>query len=300
MRALFMINPKAGSNRARARWTAFELQLRQAGIEAKHLFTSSPGHATHLARKAAGQYELLIAVGGDGTASEIANGILSAQAGKTTLGVVPVGTGNDFAKTLGVDTEANAIASLVSGKMKSVDVIEVHCVVNGKPIVRHALLFAGVGIVCESLRRTNGAVKWLFGQRMAYYVGLAWALCSYRSPRVRVSCDLATYHERFLFVGASNTEITGGGMRIAPGATIDDGELNVNLVEALGPWQALKQLSRLRRGEHITHPAVRYLPARTLEVDADSALEVAADGDLIGHTPARFTVRPKALRVCVP
>ena len=119
MRALFIINPTAGSNRARARWTIFEPQLRQTGLQADYLFTTSPGEATHLARKAASQYDLLIAVGGDGTASEVANGILSAQAGNTALGVVPVGTGNDFANTLGVQTDANAIASLVSGKTKS-------------------------------------------------------------------------------------------------------------------------------------------------------------------------------------
>jgi diacylglycerol kinase (ATP) len=299
MRALFIINPTAGSNRARARWAALEPQLRQAGIQADHLFTTESGEATHLARKAASQYGLLIAVGGDGTASEVANGILSAQACNAALGVVPIGTGNDFAKTLGVQTDADAIASLVSGKTKCIDVIEVHCVINGKPIIRYALLFAGVGIVCESLRKTSGAVKRLFGRRMAYYVGLAWALCSYRSPRLRVRCDLETYDKRFLFAGASNTEIAGGGMRIAPGARIDDGQLNVNLVEALGLWRALKQLDRLRRGEHIYHPAVRYLPARELEVDAAGALEVAADGDLIGHTPARFIVRSQALQVRV-
>ena len=270
------------------------------GIKTEHSFTTLPGDAASLAQKAAGTFDVLIAVGGDGTVSEVAHGILSGPADRTSLAVVPFGTGNDFANTLGIRTEANAIASLISGKRKSIDVIEVHCVVKEKPVVRYGLLFAGVGIICECLRRTSNMVKWMFGQRMAYPVGLAWALCTYRSPRARVCCDQRTYHERFLFVGASNTEIAGGGMKIAPGARIDDGELNVNLVQALGPWQSLRQLARLRRGEHITHPAVRYLPARKLEVDADSALEVAVDGDLIGHTPACFSIRSKGLQVCIP
>jgi diacylglycerol kinase (ATP) len=135
---------------------------------------------------------------------------------------------------------------------------------------------------------------------MAYPLGLIAALFRYQAPMLRVSCGGCHLHKRFLLAGASNTEIIGGGMRIAPGALIDDGLLNINLVEALGPLRALKQLNRLRRGDHITHPAVQYLSAQKLEVDADVPCGVATDGEVIGFTPAAFIARPKALRVCVP
>ena len=300
MRAFFIINPNAGSNRGRGRWEALRAQLERRSIRADHAFTASPGDGIALARKAAVTHERVVAVGGDGTASEVADGILCSGSETTSLGIVPFGTGNDFAVSVGLHTEAAAIESLLSGKTRTIDVIEVHCESRQQRIVRHALLFAGVGIICEALKKTNGVVKRLFGQGLAYPAGLAWALCSYRSPTMHITCDSASYHQQFLFAGASNTEIAGGGMKLAPGAKIDDGQLNINLVEALGTWQALQQLGRLRRGQHISHPAVRYVSARRLEVAADEPLEVAVDGELIGQTPARFVVRAKALRVCVP
>lgn len=176
----------------------------------------------------------------------------------------------------------------------------VHCWSHTKPLVRHVLLFAGVGIVSETLRCTNGFVKRLFGRKLSYPVGLAWALCGHSSPRMQIRCDGRNYDERFLFVGASNTEIAGGGMRIAPGARIDDGRLNVNLVQALGRWEGVRQLRRVCLGRHTTHPRVTYFAAPSLEIQSDVPLEVAADGELIGCTPARIEVRARALPVRVP
>lgn len=300
MRVLFIINPTAGAGYAGRRWTALDQRLRQSGIRAETRFTTRPGEAALLARQAAGSYDAIAAVGGDGTASETADGLLSVGRPSSALAVVPFGTGNDFATALGIRTEAEAIGSLVSGKTRLVDVLAVHCSAHPKPVVRHVLLFAGVGIVSETLRCTNGLVKRLFGQKLSYPVGLAWALCRHSSPRMQIQCAGRSYDERFLFVGASNTEIAGGGMRIAPGACIADGQLNANLVQALSRWEAFRQLRRVCRGQHITHPRVAYLAAPSLEIQSDLPLEVAADGELIGHTPARIEVRAQALSVCVP
>jgi YegS/Rv2252/BmrU family lipid kinase len=231
---------------------------------------------------------------------EVAGGILSSAATQTALGIVPFGTGNDFARNSGIHNEDHAHDALTQGQTRFVDVIEARCVVEGKPSVRHALLFAGVGIISESLKQTTTQVKRLFGQRFAYPVGMLRALWSYRSPLMRITCDGQLFQGRFLFAGVSNSETAGGGMRIAPGAQTDDGLLNVNLIRELGRWEALKQLRRVCKGQHTTHPSVRYLPAVSLGVEAESRLEVAADGDLIGHTPAQFRVLPKALEVRVP
>jgi len=126
------------------------------------------------------------------------------------------------------------------------------------------------------------------------------ALWSYRSPFMRITCDGQLFEGRFLFAGVSNSETAGGGMKIAPGAQTDDGLLNVNLVASMGRWEALKQLRRVCKGQHTTHPSVRYLTALSLDVETESPMDVAADGDLIGHTPAQFRVLPKALEVRVP
>ena len=166
--------------------------------------------------------------------------------------------------------------------------------------MRHALLFAGVGVIAAALRKTTPAFKRVFGQRLSYPMGLAAALLNYRATTMRVTFHGTMLEEDFLFVGASNTEIAGGGLRVAPGALIDDGVLNLNLIRAMSRWPAILQLRRLAHGRHLGHPKVRYLTARTVEIDAGPPLDIAADGDLIGQTPAQVAVKPKALQVLVP
>lgn len=300
MRVLFIINPAAGANRALARWRVFESQLDRARIPADHVFTARPGDATQLAKKAASNYDLLVAAGGDGTVAEVVTGILSADSNVPALGIVPLGTGNDVAEVLGIQSNASAIHSLATGRTRLIDVLEVHCRQNGRRTIRYALLFAGVGIISDSLRKTTPLLKRLFGQRLAYPAGLARSLCFYRPPQMTVAYGDQTSQERFLFVGASNTEIAGGGMKIAPGAKVDDGLLNINLIGDVRRWKALLLLRRLCRGRHTGHPKVRYLTASSLEISSPADLEVAADGDLIGHTPARVLIRPKMLRVTTP
>ena len=297
---MFIINPAAGSHRTLARWRTCEPHFRQAGIQADHYFTREPGDAARVALETSGHYDTLVSVGGDGTASEVAHGVVSNQKNTAALVIVPFGTGNDFANELGVKNEADSIRSLISERTRLVDVIQIHCQLDKKTIVRHALLFAGVGIICESLKRTTPAVKRLFGQKRAYPVGLLKALFSYRPPSMQIRFGNETRDGRFLFVGASNTAMAGGGMRIAPGASIEDGQFNINLIEAVGWIQALKLLRQVSRGLHTSHSYVHYFTAGSLEVKADPAVEVAVDGDLIGYTPAHFMVQPSVLRVRVP
>jgi diacylglycerol kinase (ATP) len=299
-RTLFIINPAAGAGRARARWARLKSELHKQYPQADRAHTTTPGEAATLARAAAADFDLLVAVGGDGTVSEVANGILSSQSSRLILAIVPVGTGNDVAATLGIHTLTDSLHSLTSGPARSIDVLQIHCHSKGLPVTQHALLFAGAGIIGESLKRTTASCKRFFGQRLSYPAGVVRALCTYLSPLMRITCGDKGFEQRYLFVGASNTELAGGGMRIAPGARVDDGLLNVNLIGAVGRWRALLQLRRLCRGQHTKHPSVRYFPADSLQIDATPALDVAADGDIIGETPARIVVRPKALRVLVP
>lgn len=300
MRALFIINPAAGAGRAGAMWPRLKTRLPWAQLQADQVLTRGPHEAGRLARENATRYELVAAVGGDGTVREVADGILSTPESRTRLGILPLGTGNDVAEALGIASEQEAIRSISSSETRSIDAIRIGCQGENGPIECHALLFAGAGIIAEVLKRTTAHSKRWFGRRLAYPAGLIQALWSYRSPRMRVTWDREELEQEFLFVGASNTEIAGGGMRIAPGARFDDGLLNLNLVDAMGRWTALRQLRRLCRGQHVRHPKVRYLTARSLAIEAESPLEIAVDGDLVGHTPARIAVRPKALRVAVP
>ncbi len=265
-----------------------------------HATSLRPGHARQLAAEAASQYDAIVAVGGDGTASEVASGLLEAGATQAVLGIVPFGTGNDAARLTGIRSPEDALRAILGGRTRAVDVVEVRYQVGGKASVRHALVFASVGIVGELLKQTTPRVKRLCGSRQAYAAGLLRALWLYRPVPMRVTCDDQVCENRFLLVCASNGEHVGGGMRLAPGARSDDGLLNLNLIEAVGRWEALRQVGRLCRGRHVGHPKVRYFTARTVAVETETAVDVQADGESIGHTPACFQVRPGALRMLVP
>lgn len=293
---LVIINPAAGAGQALGRWRALEQQLRDAGLAFEPVVTEQPGDALRLAAEAADRHDLVVAAGGDGTVFEVCSGLGAASNTRAALGIVPLGTGNDSARALGIRTEAEALQALRRPTPRPVDLIQMECQIKSRPARRHAFLFAAVGITGELLERTTPAVKRVFGPRWSYPVGLVRALLHYRAPWLRVTLDGRPREGRFLFVGASNSEHAGGGMRLAPGARVDDGCLDVNVIEAAGRLEALGQLRRLCQGRHVTHPKVCYGPARRIEIEAVAPLSVQADGDLVGHTPARFEVRPGALR----
>lgn len=266
----------------------------------KALFTAAPGDAVRFAQELARECDIVVAVGGDGTLFEVASGLLLNGATHAQLGVVPLGTGNDAARQFGLGDPAQARRALRGTRTISVDAIQIGCQAQGTTISRHALLFAGVGILSEVLNKTTPLVKRLFRRSLAYPMGALRALVKCHAPRMRVTCDGQTWTKEFLLVCASNTEFSGGGMRLAPDARMNDGLLDVNVCEAMGRVTAAALLWKVWRGHHRSHPKLRYFTAHTLAVEADPPITVAADGEVIGHTPARFEVVPQALKILVP
>ena len=273
----FIINPAAGAGRCQAQWAELQARFRRAGIQGKALFTAHPGDAVRFAQNLAQECDVVVAVGGDGTLFEVASGLLLSSATNTALGAVPLGTGNDAARQCGIKDTEQAQLALSGNRTTTMDAIRIHCQVEGSSVVRYALLFGAVGIAGEALKRTTPLVKRVFGQRLAYPIGALRAICTYRAPRMRVTCDSQKWENRFVLVCASNGEMAGGGMRLAPGARIDDGRLDVNMCEALGRWATVALLWQIFRGHRMAHPRLRYFTARTVAVEADPRLEVEAD-----------------------
>ncbi len=296
---LFIINPAAGQRALRS-WRAFASKLRAQIVPFEQEQTSAPGDAFRIAREAGGTFGRVFAVGGDGTVSEVVNGLLDNQVARPALGIVPLGTGNDLASAAGIRDLTDAWQTVTAGHAKPIDLIQVDCQSNGAPVVRHAMLFASAGITSELLRHTTPGLKRLCGQRFAYIAGLLLALRHYSAPVMQITCGDLSIHNSLIFACASNGETFGGGMKIAPGARLDDGKFNVNLIESLGTLEALRHLRKLLNGQHINHPRVRYTTALEMTVKTEQPIGVAADGDLIGFTPARFKIEPAALNLLVP
>jgi YegS/Rv2252/BmrU family lipid kinase len=300
-RILLIANPASGQHRGERRLAQASERLASLGHTVTGTLTESAGHATHLAKSNAPDFEIIAALGGDGTVNEVANGLMAVEPGeRPALATLPVGTGNDVALTYGLAHFESAIDALAKGSTRTLDVIRVQLMRDGKSVTRHALLFVAAGFAAEVIRKTGPRVKRIFGRRFSYSVGLFRALASFRAPEFSVKWDGGEQSGRMFQVCAGNTEFAAGGvMRISPGARPDDGLLNISLVDVLGRLQIVRRFPSILSGGYVEDERVDYFTGKRLEIDAVPPAELQADGDIIGTTPATVELLPGALQLVV-
>lgn len=296
-RWLVIANPISGQGRAMHHRHEIEAVLQRHGVAFELVVSEHPGHATELvARAVEGGCRRILAVGGDGTVNECANGIFRQRAAPTdevVLGVMPIGTGNDWARGLRMPKDYAEVAALMaqgSHRLHDVGVAEF-----GDGSRRHFINVAGLGfdahVVASLPDRTLGP--------MAYLVGLAKGLLSYDAVSLGLTFADRKVEARAFVLFFAIGRYCGSGMNVAPRAEVDDGLFDVTLVQALSRWEVLKSLRKLFDGTLLDHPKVIALREAQARVDA-GPVPVEADGELIGHAPVRFTLLPRALRVLAP
>lgn len=260
--------------------------------------TSGRGAAIDLVRRIAGDFDCVIAAGGDGTVREVVTGLVRGGH-QTTLGIMPMGTGNDVARLMGLNSIEAFREAFRRGQTRVVDAIQVESVVPGSSDeVEAGLLFAAVGFSGELLRQTTPKVIRWFGPKFCYSVGFLRALPVYRPAQVTVTCGNRRESGRLLLACAANSPHAGGGvMQLAPGASMCDGLLNMSIIQQVSPLSALRHFPKLVRGTHVRHPRVSYFEGRTMTVESDCPVPVAIDGDLVASTSARFSILPGRIRI---
>lgn len=323
-------NPISGQGRAMHHRREIEAVLRRHGLSFDFRISEHPGHTIDLVREAiaAGQRRIL-AVGGDGTVNEAVNGIFRQRAVPTaevTLGVLPIGTGNDWARTHRIPGDYAAVAALMAAGTSRLHDVGVatfadetdgpfpaappgndghadspHAPGGAVPerpaggATRHFINVAGIGfdahVVASLPDRTLGP--------MAYLVGLARGLLTYRAAPLVLESGGRTIDARAFVLFFAIGRYCGSGMNVAPQAEVDDGHFDITLIQDLSRWEVLKSLRRLFDGTLLTHPKVIALRESAARVRA-GPVPVEADGELIGHAPVRFTILPRALRVLAP
>jgi len=300
-RILLIANPASGQHRGERRLAQASERLASLGHAVTGTLTESAGHATRLAKSNAPDFEIIAALGGDGTVNEVANGLMAVEPGeRPALATLPVGTGNDVALTYGLAHFESAIDALAKGSTRTLDVIRVQLMRDGKSVTRHALLFVAAGFAAEVIRKTGPRVKRIFGRRFSYSVGLFRALASFRAPEFSVKWDGGEASGQMFQVCAGNTEFAAGGvMRISPGARPDDGLLNISLVDVLGRLQIVRRFPSILSGGYVEDERVDYFTGKRLEIDAVPPAELQADGDIIGTTPATVELLPGTLQLVV-
>lgn len=285
-----ILNPVAGGGRARRAAARVVAVLRQRGVSSTVLETRGPGDALRLAAGLAAAGEPLVAAcGGDGTQHEVAAGLAGSG---TALGILPSGRGNDLAAALGIPPNPGAAAeTLLAGRVRRIDLGEA----NGRPFCT----VASTGFDAEVANRTRGGA-WRHLGPLAYPLGVLACLARFRAPHLRISGDFGVREGRYLLVAASNTGIYGGGVRVAPDSSPDDGLFDCCLIRDVPWWKLLALFPRAYFGGHVSHPAVEIVRCQALRIEADRTSPVIADGESCGATPVDFRIRQGALAVMVP
>ena len=233
-------------------------------------------------------------VGGDGTVGDVAGALAGTQ---TTLTVIPAGTGNDFARSLGLSVRdpLRALGGLQLGRSMTIDV----GVCTGSAGTRRFVNVAGAGFDAAVNETANGLQLGLEGTTR-YLVALAATLRRFEAMRFELVLDGSPLQIDAMLVAVCNAPSYGGGMRVAPDARTDDGLFDVCIVEAMSRSTFVASFPKVYRGTHVRHPKVRMLRAATVELAADRGAHLFADGEDAGELPVSLTVEPSALLVTVP
>jgi YegS/Rv2252/BmrU family lipid kinase len=292
-----IVNPAADGGRLGHEWPKIAERLGEWGLSAPVAFTEAPWHATELAAAAvADGVRRVVVAGGDGTVCEAAEGLYCAGGGE--LAILPLGTGNDGARTLGVPTDLEEAARVAtSGGIRSVDLIT---------IGDHAVLNAiGVGLTGDINDRAMGikaAKVPLLRGILVYLVAALASLFRYRMQKVRMVTGNRNYEGTMLILAVHGGPTTGGGFALTPKAIPDDGLLDACLVEEVGPLGRLLRLAAAMQGALGKKKGTHEVQAPWLELHFEEPLPAHLDGNSVTLEPpvARFEVVPGALKVVVP
>ncbi len=287
-----IVNPAAAGGKLGRQWPRLHARLRDAGFDPPLAFTRAPGHATELAADAARRGErVVVAAGGDGTICETLQGLH--DGGGATLGILPLGTGNDAARTLGVPLRLEAAArAIAAGRTRRVDLMRV-----GDRLVLNAI---GVGLL-GAINVNSTAVKVVRGIA-AYLVAAAGTLFRYDCPEIALSDGTFEFRGRMTILAVHNGVTTGGGFRLTPAALPDDGRLDALLVEATGVPVRLARLVAAVRGTLARKPGSHELAFTRLRLDTAVPLPCHFDGNPAHIEPPgmTFEVLPAAQEIITP
>ncbi len=304
-RTWLILNPAAGAGRAERAWPMIATRLRSRGIRFTQAVTCGPGDATLLAQAALadGATQLIVA-GGDGTLNEVVNGLATAQIAKTnlpTLALLPLGTGTDFARGHGIRSLDDALLTLQHGQRRALDLgLARFRDQNGEEQERAFVNVADFGLgplASQQIARVDRRLG-----SGAYLYGALHAIAAYVPVPTRITIDdHCVYDAPCGLLAIGNGRYFGGGMSITPLAHTDDGLLDVVILGATDRRTLVSDLlPRVYRGSHLRHQAVHFARGTAITVEASPALPLELDGEIVGTTPARFSLRPAYLDLLVP
>lgn len=309
MKASIIYNPNAGSKDMQHQIRRAGEHLQSHGWSVRWCETTHAGHATELAREAAIRGDgCAIAAGGDGTLNEVMNGLVHQ---KTALGLLPAGTANVFAADMGIPTPGPGLLTgqsltkaadlMLTGQTRCIDVAKS---TFGNGTTRYFLLWAGVGLDAAVSRaveadyikqpgmKSLGMVSWMIS---AFFV-----LREFRGTRMRIKMDQKVINRRIIMASINNSSLYGRFWRLTPEAKLDDGLLDVAIMQGYGLKASLKHFTLIMLGQHAQDPDVKIFRTRRIQIRAKEPMPVHLDAENTGITPINIEIVPGALNILLP
>ncbi len=294
-------NPAAGSGKAKRKWPDVRQALDAAGIQYEWVLTTAPGDGAKIVQKGLDKgYSRYISIGGDGTHHEVVNGLCRAKSGTSicTLGVIPIGTGNDWARALNVPRDINAAVKIIVAE-KTIS----HSAGRIRFHNEREEFFMNVAGMCMDAAVVQNVpaslVRKLGG--LAYLLGGVKELFAYVAPEAAIQIDAYSTTGKFLTMHAGFGKYCGGGMQFLPHASINSDSLAVTTIKARYKWRLLLSIHRLFTGTILSLKVAHSYKAGTFRVEHTSEypVPIEADGEFLGVSPFEITTLPNAMLVCV-
>ena len=302
---LVIVNPNSGKRKGEKDWKLISKKLVEKGFSFSAIFTEHKNHAIQLTREYIAQgFRKIIIVGGDGTLNEVANGIMTQDICKSTdveVGIIPVGTGNDWCKTYGIEHDYDkAIDVIYKGITLLQDVGKVKYFENDNPLDRYIVNSAGIGFEALVVKVTNKQKEAGKSNPIAYLYNVLKYCFTYKGRNVILTIDGKTMQKDLYLCSIGICKYKGNGMKFLPYAIPDDGLFDVTLINNAPVRKLLRYINKIIKGNLHQVKFAQALTCKTIFVDSNTEkLIMEVDGESLGNNPYTFEIVPSAIKVII-
>ena len=278
-RYLLIVNPEAGSRTTMKALPDIERLMRDRKAEYEFHFTKERGHATELVQEVGSDFDVIVSVGGDGTINEIVNGMPDLN---KPLGILPIGTGNDFARSCSIKMGdlASAVDVLLAHDVKKIDVGEV----NGRRFINV------MGLGFEGRANDIGKMLPFLHGTPKYIIAIGGTYLTYRRMPLKIKFDDKVFDEKVFLISIGNGWNVGGGLQLTPKAILDDGLFNVGYLQNITRFRILQVFGKLYDGTIDTVPEFRMYQTRELTIESDQPIPAHIDGESFDPVQKSFKI----------
>jgi YegS/Rv2252/BmrU family lipid kinase len=296
MKFILIVNPFSGKKQGLKILEKITPLFRINNIELNIIYTNYSGHAETLARDIdIENYNGLLLIGGDGTFHEVINGLLTrADNKKVPIGIIPAGSGNSFMRDLDITDPVKAINVIISNETRLIDVMRLEM----EEKIQYSINLIGWGMVTD-VGLSAEKMRWIGPSR--YTIAALFQILFKKSRTAKLEIQGIKLETKFMFVIGCNSIHVGKGMKMAPKAKIDDGLVDIIVVESgISRLRLLSVLPKLYKGTHIFEPEVKYFQSDTFSLIPDNKDVLNIDGQIIGNTPIKVQVIPQTIEIFAP